>query len=97
MIKIKNKKNYGELVEYAKYFHEGKVKDEEELKNFLLHTKRRAVGESIFIIIVLLSEGYLTLTSKISWIIVVISILIIIIYFIYKSKNETQPKILSKR
>lgn len=97
MIKIKNKKTYSDIFEYAKDIHKGKVKDEEELKGFLLHTKRRAIGESILIIIVVLVEGYLTVTSKISWLIVIISILIIIIYFIYKSKNETKPKILLKK
>lgn len=88
MIKVKNKKTHKELLESAKEFREGVLKDKKELQDFQDSNFFSSVAEIIFWIVILILDGYLIITGKLSWIILfIITAAIFLVYYFYKKKK----------
>ena len=99
-IMIKNKKIYNELKNSAKEFHKGVSNDRRELEDFQDSNFLGSIVDGIFLVIVLILDGYFFMTEKLSWIILlVINVLILCVYYLYKKRknDKEKPKILPER
>src|SRR3989344_8392433 len=89
MIRIKNKKVYGELKKSGMEFHKEVLNDKKELEDFRDSNFLSSLGEGIFWMIVLILDSYLLMTEKLSWIILLsVTILVLCGYYLYKKKKH---------
>ena len=91
--------NKKEIEEFEK-LKKQRIKDEKEFKEFQISTLFGGIGDGLFIIAILLLDGYIIITEKVRWIIVVIvSIVVLMLYYLtkYHYKHEKKPEILSKK
>ena len=98
MIKIKDKETLDELQESAKEFRKGVLKDKRELEDFQESSLLSSMADFVLWAVIVVLDGYFLITEKLSWIILlVITLIILCIYFVYKrTKNDKKkPQILS--
>jgi membrane protein DedA with SNARE-associated domain len=77
-----------------------RIKDEEEFRGFQISNLLGGIADGLFVIIILVLDGYIVITEKVEWtIVVLITLFILILYFLIKRyyKNETQSKRSSKK
>ncbi len=87
MTKVKNKNTHKELLESAKEFREGVLKDKKELQDFQDSNFLSSVAEIVFWIVILMFDSYLIITEKLSWMVLfIVTGAIFLVYYFYKKK-----------